>query len=120
MFAAFVPRERIRSINAAPINPEGDYVLYWMIATRRVAWSFALDHAVDLARELGRPLVIFEALRCGYRWASDRLHRFVIEGMRDNQRGSSALALPTTRTSSPGRGWARGCWRRSRGGPLRW
>ena len=27
-----------------------------------------------------------EALRCEYRWASDRLHRFVIEGMADNAR----------------------------------
>jgi deoxyribodipyrimidine photo-lyase len=30
--------------------------------------------------------VIFEALRVGYRWASDRLHQFVIEGMADNQK----------------------------------
>jgi len=27
-----------------------------------------------------------EALRCDYRWASDRLHHFVIDGMADNQR----------------------------------
>ena len=81
-----VPSVRIRPINEASVDPGGDYVLYWMIASRRLAWSFALDHAVDLARELGKPLVIFEALRAGYRWASERIHRFVIDGMRDNQR----------------------------------
>ena len=28
--------------------------------------------------------MILEALRCGYQWASDRIHRFVMEGMKDN------------------------------------
>nr|WP_164102700.1 deoxyribodipyrimidine photolyase [Candidatus Laterigemmans baculatus] len=55
-----------------------------MIAFRRTRWNFALQHAVDAARRLNKPLVIFEPLRIRYRWASDRLHRFVIEGMRDN------------------------------------
>lgn len=31
------------------------------------------------------PLVVFEALRVDYQWASDRFHTFVVEGMRDNQ-----------------------------------
>jgi deoxyribodipyrimidine photo-lyase len=56
-----------------------------MIAARRTRWNFALDRAVELARELGRPLLVFEALRCGHRWASDRIHRFVLDGMRDNR-----------------------------------
>jgi deoxyribodipyrimidine photo-lyase len=29
---------------------------------------------------------VLEALRCGYRWASDRLHAFVLAGMADNAR----------------------------------
>ena len=59
-------------------------MLYWMIAFRRTEWNFSLDRAVDWAVELNRPLVIFEPLRVGYRWASDRIHRFVIDGMADN------------------------------------
>jgi deoxyribodipyrimidine photo-lyase len=55
-----------------------------MIANRRVTWNFALDRAIEHCRELGKPLVIFEALRCGYEWASDRMHRFVIDGIADN------------------------------------
>jgi deoxyribodipyrimidine photo-lyase len=31
-------------------------------------------------------LLIFEALRVGYPWASDRLHRFVLHGMAANAR----------------------------------
>jgi deoxyribodipyrimidine photo-lyase len=52
-----------------------------MIAFRRLHWNFALDRAVQLARELKKPLVIFEALRTGYPWACDRFHRFVMDGM---------------------------------------
>ena len=80
-----VPEIRVRSLNDGTPVRDGQYVLYWMIAARRTRWNFALDHAVDTARRLGKPLVVFEPLRCDYRWASDRLHRFVLEGMRDNQ-----------------------------------
>ncbi len=55
-----------------------------MIANRRVVWNFSLQRAVELASQLKKPLVVFEPLRCGYRWASDRLHRFVLDGMADN------------------------------------
>jgi len=56
-----------------------------MIANRRVRWNFALQRAVEWALRLERPLMILEPLRCGYRWASDRIHRFVIDGMKDNR-----------------------------------
>ena len=60
-------------------------MLYWMIASRRSGWSFALQRAAAWAEELGRPLVVLEALRAGYPHASDRLHAFVLQGMADNQ-----------------------------------
>jgi len=52
-----------------------------MSAFRRTKWNFALDRAVEWARELRKPLVILEALRCDYPWASERFHRFVMDGM---------------------------------------
>ena len=55
-----------------------------MIASRRLTYNFALDRALEHSRELKKPLVILEALRCDYRWASDRIHRFVIDGMKHN------------------------------------
>lgn len=79
-----IPSIRLTDLNEAPIQADGDYVLYWMIANRRLTWNFALDHAIDMAKQLGKPLLIFEPLRARYRWASDRIHRFVIEGMRDH------------------------------------
>jgi deoxyribodipyrimidine photo-lyase len=79
-----VPTTRIRSANDAPVNPGGAYILYWMTACRRVHWNFSLDRAVEWAEKLNKPLMILEALRVDYPWASDRLHRFIMRGMLDN------------------------------------
>ena len=92
-----VPGVRLGDLNGAPIRSEGRYVLYWMVGARRARWNFALDRAVELARELDRPLIVLEALRAGYPWASDRLHRFVLDGMADNERafdGTGVLYHP--------------------------
>jgi deoxyribodipyrimidine photo-lyase len=103
-----VPSIRIRAIGAGPVHANGAYVLYWMTAARRTSSSFALDRAVAWAQELGKPLVVLEAIRIGYRWASDRLHRFVLDGMADNSRRLSrrrALYYPYV---EPERGAGRG------------
>jgi deoxyribodipyrimidine photo-lyase len=83
-FTPFDAANRIRAANDRAIRRDGDYVLYWMIAARRPSHNFALDRAVTWSRELGKPLIVLEALRVDYPWASDRLHRFVIDGMAAN------------------------------------
>ena len=88
-----VPDIRILKSNDAPVNPKGDFVLYWMVAFRRTTWNFSLQQAVNWAVKLGKPLVILEALRCEYPWASDRLHRFVLDGMVDNARQTSRQSV---------------------------
>ena len=80
-----VPDIRIQKRNKAPELSTGKYVLYWMISARRANYNFALEHAANLAEENGVGLLVLEALRCDYKWASDRFHQFIIEGMRDNQ-----------------------------------
>jgi deoxyribodipyrimidine photo-lyase len=80
------PALRISAANRQAVRRDGEYVLYWMLAARRTTHNFALDRALEWATKLDRPLVIVEPLRAGYRWASDRLHRFVIEGMAANAR----------------------------------
>ena len=92
-----VPKLRIRDINGREVRTAGKYVVYWMTSARRPGWNFGLDRAVSLALELDRPLIVLEPLRAGYRWASDRMHRFVIDGMLDNKAAfedSSALYYP--------------------------
>ena len=82
-----VPELRIDARNDRVADPSGEYVLYWMIMYRRRRYNFSLQRAVEWAKALGRPLLILEALRCGYDWASDRIHAFVLQGMAANVRG---------------------------------
>ncbi|MGK0348506.1 MAG: deoxyribodipyrimidine photo-lyase [Myxococcota bacterium] len=78
------PSVRVHHVNNAPVQADGDYVLYWMIAARRRRYNWALEHAVAVANALGKPLLILEPLRIGYRWASTRMHVFAVQGMADN------------------------------------
>ncbi len=97
---------RFRQGNSQAIRADGEFVVYWMTAFRRPVWNFSLDRAVDWSRQLGKPLVVLEALRCEYRWASDRFHRFVLDGMADNSARfapSNVLYYPYVETA-PGAG----------------
>lgn len=97
------PDLRVRQCNAGSINAGGEYVLYWMIAARRTSYSFGLERAALRAEELKRPLVVLEPLRCGYPWASDRIHRFILEGMADNAaalKGTGAHYYPYVEPSA--------------------
>ncbi len=96
-----VPSIRIRSLTDAPLRADGGFVVYWMTAFRRLHSNFALQRAVELAVELQKPLVILEAIRVGYPWASDRFHLFLIDGMADHARemaGSKAAYLAYVET----------------------
>jgi deoxyribodipyrimidine photo-lyase len=84
---------RLRRLNEAKTNPRGAYVLYWAQAYRRLHHNHALDYALRCAGEMQKPLVVYEGLRLDYPWASRRLHRFVLEGMRDNAADAAALGL---------------------------
>ena len=88
-----VPPLRRRLANDRGVNPAGSFVLYWMLAYRRTSWSFALDRAVELGQELNKPVVILEALRCDYPWASDRLHRFVLDGILEKHRRLASTSV---------------------------
>ena len=79
-----VAEVRVRTLNDGGIRPKERYVLYWMNAFRRPHHNHALDHAVGWAMKLDKPLLVFEALRVGYRWASDRIHRFILDAMQAN------------------------------------
>lgn len=100
------PDIRIRAINREPVQPTGRFVLYWMTAARRTGFNYGLARAVEWANRLARPLLILEALRVDYPWASARTHAFILQGMAANKR---ALAGRPVRyypfvEARPGRG----------------
>ncbi len=79
-----------------------------MVAARRLGDNPALDRAVRFCRELGRPLLIVESLRVDYPWASDRHHRFVMEGMADLARRLAPTPVAYYPYVEPGPRAARG------------
>ncbi len=64
-----------------------------MIAQRRTRANFALQRAVQCATQWRRPLIVLEALRCDYRWNCDRIHQFIVDGMRDNAAACAAARV---------------------------
>ena len=72
--------------NDKPLNPDRTHVVYWMTSARRARWNHALDHAIELANEHNVPLIVVECLALGHRWANDRIHTFVLQGMIDNRK----------------------------------
>ncbi|RJU96500.1 MAG: deoxyribodipyrimidine photolyase [Candidatus Poseidoniales archaeon] len=78
-----IPSSRL-NIHGAP-NTDGEVIVYWMTAARRPYRNHALEHAVNLAREHGLPLVVIECLALHHRWANDRISTFVLQGMSDNR-----------------------------------
>ncbi len=92
-----IPKTRVSKVNNQAVNPDGAFVLYWMVANRRLKWNYSLDRAVEWSEKLNKPMVVLEALACDYMWASDRFHGFVISGMNDNKQyaaGKNILYYP--------------------------
>ena len=63
----------------------GAFVLYWMRTAVRAHENPALDVALESAERLGLPICVYHGLSERYRYASDRHHRFILEGARDVQ-----------------------------------
>jgi len=86
-------RLRVTRCNKGDVRRNESFVLYWMSAFRRPRWNLALERAVFWARELDKPLVVLEALRCDYPWACDRFHRFILDGMAHNRKAFEGRAF---------------------------
>ena len=78
------PASRLRLLREQAPRAGARYVLYWMIAARRLTDNFGVQHAAWWAAQLDLPLLVFEPLRSEYPWASDRFHAFVLQGMAEH------------------------------------
>ncbi len=70
--------------NGKKPNPDGEYILYWMISNRRTIDNHSLELAISLAKEHELPLYVIEPIAVNHHYSSKRLHYFVIGGMVDN------------------------------------
>lgn len=76
-------RERSVALNDQGPKPERPMVLYWMRVAMRSQDNPALEAALTLAQALDRPLLVYQGLSERYPFASDRHHRFILEGARE-------------------------------------
>jgi deoxyribodipyrimidine photo-lyase len=85
--------ERVRQLNSAGLRPAGDYVLYWSQMNRRADSNHALAFAAGLANQFDLPVLFYEGLTCSYPYASDRLHRFILEGVPETEKRLATLGI---------------------------
>lgn len=85
--------ERVVQLNDKPVNTNGRYVLCWMQMFKRTSRNHALTWAIRRANELKMPLVVYEALKYYYPWASDRIHTFILEGVEEKRRKFEELGI---------------------------
>lgn len=74
---------RIRIVNET--IERGKCIIYLMTSARRTKWNHSLEHSINLAHTKKLPLVVTELLPISHRWANDRSHSFVMQGMADNR-----------------------------------
>lgn len=72
---------------------DGQFVLYWTHHALRVDENPALDVAMLLAEQLGLPLLVYQGLSEQYRFASDRHHTFILEGVRELESNYAKLGI---------------------------
>ena len=75
---------RVREINDKEVRHEGQFVLYWMTSTRRYHYNAALERAIEISIDLGKPLLVIECISVRHEWSSERVLTFVAQGMVDN------------------------------------
>lgn len=80
-------------LGLAVVDPDGEYVLYWMRTAIRAKENPALDTAIEFANRLELPILVYQGLSERYPYASDRHHTFILQGARDVQRAFAASRI---------------------------
>lgn len=80
-FDQFASDPRVAIRNDAALNQSGKCVVYWMQRAQRAADNAALNVAIDIANELGKPAVVFFRLRADAQHANVRHFHFMLDGI---------------------------------------
>ena len=85
--------ERTTVVQHGAPSTAGEFVLYWMRCAVRDHENPALDAAIQCAKKLDRPMLVYHGVSERYPYASDRIHRFILEGARDVAVGLSERGI---------------------------
>jgi deoxyribodipyrimidine photo-lyase len=84
---------RTMPLNEKRLQPDGEFVLYWMQSTQRLEDNWGLRLATLEADRVGKPLLVHQGLDPTSAYASARFHTFVMQGARELARRAGALGL---------------------------
>ena len=85
--------QRAVLLNEKRLQPDGDFVLYWMQSTQRFEDNWALRHATLEADRIGKPLLIHHGIDPTYPYASARFHTFMMQGAQELAARAGGLGL---------------------------
>jgi len=96
--------QRAVTLNEKRLQPDGEYVLYWMQSTQRFEDNWALRYATLEADRVGKPLLIHHGIDPTYPHASDRFHTFMLQGAQELAARAARLGLTYRFALRHGRG----------------
>jgi deoxyribodipyrimidine photo-lyase len=82
-YPPMIQETRVRELNHEPVAADGKYVLYWMQASQRTRFNFALEYAIGRANELDKPLLVCFGLMDDFPEANERHYAFLLDGLKD-------------------------------------
>lgn len=74
---------RVIELNDRPVDDGGSCVIYWMQRSQRAFDNLALKFTIDLANEMGKPVLVYFGLYDRYPMASVRAFKFMLEGLKE-------------------------------------
>lgn len=87
-----IDSRRVALLNDLPEQP-GDYVLYWMQNSQRVAFNPALEAAIDEANRRRLPVLVGFGLSEDYPGANARHYAFMLEGLAETEQALQARGV---------------------------
>jgi len=87
-----IQEERIKELNDKPITNR-KYVIYWMQQAQRSEYNHALEHAIQMANELNKPIVAYFGITDNFPDANERHYYFMLEGLRETQKSLAARGI---------------------------
>jgi deoxyribodipyrimidine photo-lyase len=101
------PRVTIR--RGGEPDGEGSAVVYWMQRAQRASDNPALETAIAAANAIGRPVVVYFALRADVARANLRHYQFLLEGLCDLAEDLARRRVPFILRKSPDHDFLRFC-----------
>ena len=84
---------RVLPLNEKRLQPDGDYILYWMQNTQRFEDNWALRFATIEADRVGKPLLVHQGLDPTIPYASARFHGFIMQGAQELAARADSLGI---------------------------